>query len=152
MLYFKPGPLPPPSDKSPVWNRGAYLVKAVAHCGECHTPRNLLGGFKTAQELAGNPHGVDDTEIPNITPDKKSGIGGWSKSDIVSYLETGMTPDGDFAGDAMAEIIDNSTSHLTPEDRRAIAVYLKSLPQRETIKHERNRQDKKPKKKKEDWE
>ena len=135
MLYFKPGPLPPQAEKSPAWNRGAYLVKAVAHCGECHTPRNLLGGFKTAQELAGNPHGVDETEIPNITPDRKTGIGKWSESDIADYLETGMTPDGDFACDVMAEVIDNSTSHLTKEDRRAIAAYLKSLPVVETEKH-----------------
>lgn len=135
MVYFKPGPLPLQSDKSPVWSRGAYLVKAVAHCGECHTPRNLLGGFKSAQELAGNPHGVDDTEIPNITPDRTTGIGKWSESDIADYLETGMTPDGDFAGDVMAEVIDNSTSHLVKEDRRAIAAYLKSLPAVETEKH-----------------
>lgn len=128
MLYFKSGPLQPQTEKSPAWNRGAYLVKAVAHCGECHTPRNLLGGFKTAQELSGNPHGADDTEIPNITPDRKTGIGKWSESDIADYLETGMTPDGDFAGDAMAEVIDNNTSHLTKEDRRAIAVYLRSQP------------------------
>ena len=152
MLYFKSGPLQPQPDNSPAWNRGAYLVRAVAHCGECHTPRNLLGGFKTAQELAGNPHGVDDAVIPNITPDRKTGIGGWSESDIADYLETGMTPDGDFAGDAMAEVIDNSTSHLTPEDRRAIAVYLKSLPAVETIKHEHDHAEKKPEKQKEAWE
>jgi len=127
-LYFKPGPFQPPSGKAPEWTRGAYLVNAVAHCGECHTPRNFLGGFKEALQLAGNPHGVDDTEIPNITPDKKTGIGGWSVSDIADYLETGMTPDGDFAGDLMADVIDHSTSHLTQEDRRAIAAYLKSLP------------------------
>ncbi len=152
ILYFKPGPFSPQTEKSPIWNRGAYLVKAVGHCGECHTPRNLLGGLKASQELAGNPHGVDDAEIPNITPDKKTGIGAWSENDIAYYLETGMAPDGDFAGDAMAEVIDNSTSYLTQDDRRAIAVYLKSLPAIETKKHVHNHEEKKPKKKKEDWE
>lgn len=138
-LYFRPGALQPPSDRPPAWNRGAYLVKAVAHCGECHTPRNFLGGFKEAQPLAGNPHGVDDTRIPNITPDRKTGIGKWSTSDIAGYLETGMTPDGDFAGDLMADVIDNSTSRLTRDDRRAIALYLKSLPAVETVKRSRKR-------------
>ena len=133
MLYFKPGPLQPTPDKPPAWNRGAYLVKAVAHCGECHTPRNLLGGFKSAQELAGNPNGVDDAKAPNITPDRETGIGKWTENDLVYYLETGATPDGDYAGDAMAEVIDNSTSHLTSDDRRAIAVYIKSLPAVERV-------------------
>jgi mono/diheme cytochrome c family protein len=136
-LYFRPGTYQPQADKSPVWNRGAYLVNAVAHCGECHTPRNFLGGFKEAQQLAGNPHGVDDTKIPNITPDRKTGIGKWSASDIAGYLETGMTPDGDFAGDLMTDVIDNSTSRLTRDDRRAIALYLKSLPALETVKRSR---------------
>jgi mono/diheme cytochrome c family protein len=133
MLYFRPGVFQPLADKPPAWNRGAYLVKAVAHCGECHTPRHFFGGFKEAQYLAGNPHGVDDTKIPNITPDRKTGIGKWSASDIADYLETGMTPDGDFAGDLMADVIDNSTSVLTREDRRAIASYLKSLPAVESV-------------------
>lgn len=128
MMFFKSGPFQPQSDKPPAWNRGAYLVNAVTHCGECHTPRNLLGGFKASQHLAGNPHGVDDATVPNITPDRKSGIGKWTENDLVYYLETGATPDGDYAGDTMAEIIDNSTSHLTQDDRRAIAVYAKSLP------------------------
>ncbi len=135
MLYFRPGAFQPQSDKPPAWNRGAYLVNAVVHCGECHTPRRFLGGFKEAQYLAGNPQGMDDTKIPNITPDRKTGIGKWSAGDIAGYLETGMTPDGDFAGDLMADVIDNSTSRLTQDDRRAIALYLKSLPAVETIEH-----------------
>ena len=135
MMFFKPGSYDEPqADQAPAWNRGAYLVKAVTHCGECHTPRNPLGGFRPSQYLAGNPDGVDDAKAPNITPDRKTGIGKWTKSDLVYYLETGATPDGDYAGDAMAEVIDNSTSHLPNEDRRAIAVYLKSLPAVETAK------------------
>ncbi|BAV33648.1 cytochrome C [Sulfuricaulis limicola] len=151
MMFFGPGAYELQHDKPPAWNRGAYLVRAVAHCGECHTPRNLLGGFRQSQQLAGNPHGVDDAKIPNITPDRKTGIGTWTANDLVYYLETGATPDGDFAGDAMAEIIDNSTSQLTGDDRRAIAVYIKSLPAVETERLERARKEKPPKKK-EAWE
>lgn len=128
MLFFKPGPFQPQPDQSSARNRGAYLVNAVTHCGECHTPRNLLGGFKKSRHLAGNPRGVDDTKAPNITPDRKTGIGKWTENDLVYYLGTGATPDGDYAGDVMAEMIDNSTSYLTNDDRRAIAVYIKSLP------------------------
>ncbi|GAB4507846.1 MAG: c-type cytochrome [Sulfuricaulis sp.] len=128
MMFFNPGPYQPQTNQSQAWNRGAYLVNAVVHCSECHTPRNPLGGFRQSQYLAGNPHGVDDTKAPNITPDRKTGIGKWTENDLVYYLETGATPDGDYAGDAMAEVIDNSTSHLTRDDRRAIAAYIKSLP------------------------
>jgi mono/diheme cytochrome c family protein len=127
-MFFAPGPYQPHTDQSPMWNRGAYLVEAVTHCGECHTPRNMLGGFKQSQHLAGNPDGVDDAKVPNITPDRETGIGKWTENDLVYYLETGATPDGDYAGDTMADVIDNSTSQLTADDRRAIAVYIKSLP------------------------
>lgn len=147
-LFFKPGPMQPSPDQSPAWNRGAYLVDAVAHCGECHTPRNLLGGFKKSRYLAGNPHGVDDAKVPNVTPDRKTGIGKWTENDLVYYLETGATPDGDYAGDVMAEVIDNSTSHLSQDDRRAIAIYLKSLPAVEQAIPK----GKEPKRKKDPWE
>lgn len=150
MMFFRPGAYQPQSDKSLAWNRGAYLVNAVTHCGECHTPRNLLGGFKQSQYLAGNPDGADDAKAPNITPDRKTGIGKWTENDLVYYLETGATPAGDYAGDAMAEVIDNSTSLLIQEDRRAIATYLKSLPAVETKKYKHIRKKKKPRK--EDWE
>ncbi|MHB1141821.1 MAG: c-type cytochrome [Sulfuricaulis sp.] len=127
-MFFNPDPYQPHADQSPAWNRGAYLVNAVTHCGECHTPRNMLGGFRQSQHLAGNPDGVDDAKVPNITPDRGTGIGKWTENDLVYYLETGATPDGDYAGDAMADVIDNSTSYLTQDDRRAIAVYIKALP------------------------
>jgi len=149
-LYLQPGPLPPRPDKSAEWNRGAYLVTAVGHCGECHTPRNFLGGLEESKRFSGNPDGVDGADVPNITPDKKSGIGAWNEGDITTYLDTGMTPDGDFAGDIMADVIDDSTSRLTRNDRKAIAVYLMSLPPIETVRreHEHNRK----KHRKEDYE
>ena len=144
-MFFKTGPYQPQADQSPAWNRGAYLVNAVAHCGECHTPRNVLGGFRQSQFLAGNPDGVDDAKAPNITPDRKTGIGKWTENDLVYYLETGATPDGDYAGDTMADVIDNSTAQLTGDDRRAIAVYLKSLAAVEQAirkeKQKKNQQD-----------
>jgi mono/diheme cytochrome c family protein len=145
MLFFSPGPFQPQPDQSVAWNRGAYLATAVAHCDECHTPRNFLGGFKESQRFAGNHDGVDGAEAPNITPDNKTGIGKWSQSDLVEYLETGAMPNGDYAGDAMAEVIDNSLSHLTKDDRKAIAVYVMSLPSVESVAHEHKPRQKKPK-------
>lgn len=127
-LFFTPGAHAPQAGKDPVWHRGAYLVQAAAHCNECHTPRNPLGGFKSKLYLAGNPDGPDGAIVPNITPDKKTGLGRWSESDLVQYLENGMTPDGDFAGDAMAEFIRYGLKYLTHEDRIAVAKYVRALP------------------------
>ncbi len=148
MLFFKSGPFQPQPDQSATWNRGAYLVTAVAHCAECHTPRNFLGGFKESLRFAGTADGVDGDRVPNITPDKKTGIGKWSESDLIEYLDTGATPDGDYAGGAMAEEIDNSLHHLTQEDRKAIAVYVMSLPPVEQAVPK----EKKKKRKKEEYE
>ena len=140
-LYFTPGAWQPRPDKDETWNRGAYLVEAVTHCGECHTPRDALGGPRRALHLAGTRDGPDDSVVPNITPDRKTGIGRWRKSEIVEYLASGMTPEGDFAGDVMAEIIDRSTSRLTAADREAIAVYLLSLP---PVEHATRKEKQKP--------
>ena len=109
------------------WNRGAYLVRHLGHCGECHTPRSTLGALQYEQELAGNPNGPEDSQFPNITPHNNDGIGRWSVSDIEYFLDIGMLPDGDFVGSKMSAIIDNSTSKLTKDDRVAIATYLKSI-------------------------
>lgn len=127
-LYLDEGPLPDDPSKPAEWNRGRYLVEALGHCGECHTPRDWMGGMDQDRRFAGTANGPEGDKIPNITPDPKAGIGGWSVGDIASFLEIGMTPDGDFVGSGMGEVIRNSTSKLTPEDRRAIAVYLKSVP------------------------
>ncbi len=128
-LFFRQGGRDQAADTAatPEWRRGAYLVRAVGHCGECHTPRNIFGAMDHSRELAGSRLGPEG-KIPNITPHPRKGIGGWSVSEIVDYLESGMLPDGDFAGGEMVDVIDNSTGRLTPADRRAIAVYLKSLP------------------------
>lgn len=134
-LYFTPGAYQPDATKSKTWNRGAYLAEAAAHCGECHTPRNTLGGVKTKQRYAGTREGPDDGVVPNITPDKNTGIGKWRPSELIEYLETGLTPEGDSAGDLMAEVIDNGLKYLTKDDLAAIAEYVLSLPPVENSVH-----------------
>lgn len=129
-LAFEPGGFVPDPARGADWNRGAYLVRHLGHCGECHTPRNLLGALRAGEELAGNPAGPEGRKVPNITPDETAGIGAWSLSDLETFLEIGMLPDGDFAGSGMGQVIDENTSQLTAADRRAIATYLKALPPR----------------------
>lgn len=126
-LFFRHGPLKPVAGQSAEWNRGRYLAEAVAHCQECHTPRNFVGALLRSQAYAGNPHGPNGNDAPDITSDKMDGIGKWQVEDITNVLKTGMTPDGDFVANGMADVVDG-TSKLTDADRRAIAVYIKSLP------------------------
>ena len=109
------------------WNRGRYLVEAAAHCGECHTPRTLTGGLDDTLALAGSREGPEGELAPNITPDSKTGIGTWTRNDVVWYLETGFKPDGDDTQGLMAEVIEHGYSNLPREDLLAIAAYLKSL-------------------------
>lgn len=127
-LFFDPVPFQPDPGKSQAWNRGAYLVRHLGHCGECHTPRNILGAKNADRSLGGNPVGPDGKKVPNITAHQKSGIGAWRDSDVAYFLKTGFLPDGDVAGGAMTEVIEESTSHLTDADRAAIVMYLKTLP------------------------
>jgi mono/diheme cytochrome c family protein len=112
--------------KDAEWNRGAYLVATVGRCGDCHTPRNWLGGPEVRRFLVGAPAGRGGKGAPNITPDPETGIGAWSEDDIETLLKDGQKPDFDFVGGAMGEIV-NDTARLDDADRRAIAVYLKSL-------------------------
>lgn len=127
-LYFRPGRFIAQADRSARWNRGAYLAQALAHCGECHTPRNSLGGFRQGYYLAGTREGPEGAVVPNITPHRDSGIGRWRASELVQYLESGMTPSGDFAGGLMAEFIDGGLHVLTRDDRVALAEYVLSVP------------------------
>lgn len=111
------------------WNRGAYLVATLGHCGECHTPRGPLGGLDHDLWLAGNPDAPEgEGSIPNITPDPETGIGDWTADDLDTFFTLGMMPDGDFAGGDMARVIDETTSKLTPDDRQAMIEYLRTLP------------------------
>ena len=127
LVNFTAGRFATDPSRDALWNRGAYLVRHLGHCGECHTPRNVLGGLDRSRELAGNPDGPDGKKIPNITQDKAAGIGRWSVDEIGFLLETGLLPDGDFAGSLMSDVIDDNTGKLTASDREAIATYLKSL-------------------------
>jgi mono/diheme cytochrome c family protein len=124
LLFMDGKPFMPDAARSARWNRGAYLVNSLGHCAECHSPRNLLGGIIAAQRFAGGPNPEGEGWVPNIT---QKGLGDWSAQDIDDFLETGQMPDGDSAGGAMARVIKN-TAQLSPEDRAAIAEYLKSLP------------------------
>lgn len=109
-------------------DRGAYLAEALAHCGQCHTPRGPLGGPDLDRHFAGWADGPEGDLVPNITPHPETGIGGWGEGDVTFLLELGMTPEGDFVGGSMNEVIQNTTSKLTAEDREAIARYILSLP------------------------
>jgi mono/diheme cytochrome c family protein len=132
-MFFESARFTPRQDRSAEWNRGAYLVEALGHCGACHSPRNLLGAEKTDQAMAGGwyydkiPGGVVRRwSAVNLTQ-AQSGLRAWSIGDLTSYLKTGHgTRAGSFG--PMNEVIENSTRNLSDADVRAMAVYLKSLP------------------------
>ncbi len=127
-LFFRPESFAPDPDRNEAWNRGAYLVRHLGHCGECHSPRNGLGKIDSARELAGGTPDAKGNSTPNITPHEAAGIGSWSQDEIEFFLELGMLPDGDFTGGNMSAVIDDNTSKLSAADREAIALYLKSVP------------------------
>ncbi|MCC6472312.1 MAG: cytochrome c [Burkholderiales bacterium] len=129
-LFFKPGPFAPEKDRSIALNRGAYLANALGHCGECHTPRNFLGAMNKDRMLAGGktPEGKD---VANLTPAK---LKKWSDGELKDFLTTGLTADGDVPAEAMAEVIRNTTSQLTPDDLSALIAYLRSLRPVEDVK------------------
>ena len=121
LLFFKAGPFVPDPARSAVLNRGDYLTNALGHCGECHTPRNFLGGPKKSRHLAGS----ELAKAPNLTPAR---LKQRSDADLKEFLLSAMTPDGDVAAEAMAEVVRNTTSQLTPQDLDALVAYLRSLP------------------------
>lgn len=131
-LFFRSGSFKPDPGKSASWNRGGYLVTGPGHCGECHTVRNFLGATSRNYALAGAKAGPDGERIPNITPDRKDGIGLWSAGDIAGFLKTGELPYGETVDAPMDEVIANGTSHWTDADRKSVAEYLLSLPERKT--------------------
>lgn len=128
LLFLDGKPFTPVPGASDLINRGAYLVQGPGHCGECHTPRNLLGGMQEDRAYSGAPNPEGKGFIPNITP-HKTGLGAWSTNDIAYSLKTGFTPEFDSFGGSMVKVQENMAK-LTKEDRLAIATYLKSLPPR----------------------
>ena len=124
-LFFSPGAFSADPKRTPPLERGAYLVQALGHCGECHTARNSLGGPKRDRFLAGAAKGPVGDRVPNLTPAK---LKKWSDGELRDFLQTGLTPDGDVAAETMGEVIRNTTGELTPEDLAAVIAYLRSLP------------------------
>ena len=126
LLYVNGRTFVPDPAKSAELNRGAYLVEGPGHCGECHTPRNLIGGPDLAHAYGGGPAPEGGGTIPNITPDA-SGLADWSEDDVVNLLATGFKPNFDSVGGTMAAVVRN-TAKLSDADRKAIAAYIMSLP------------------------
>jgi mono/diheme cytochrome c family protein len=116
----------PDTSKSPEWNRGAYLVEALAHCGDCHTPRNLAFALDNRKKFAGAV--TAGWRAFNISSDKSTGVGSWKDEDLAAYLSTGHAMGHGAASGPMGEAVDHSLSHLAPEDIRAIVTYLRSVP------------------------
>jgi len=129
-LHFRRGPLPEAPERSEDWMRGRYLVHAVAYCDQCHTPRGPTGGLRERHLLAGGANPAKGDVHPNLTPDLAFGLGTWTVDDIAHYLATGTRPDGTVTDseNIMGEKIRDGYAHLSVEDRRAIGVYLTSLP------------------------
>jgi mono/diheme cytochrome c family protein len=123
-INFKPSRLVPDPSKSAQWNRGRYLVDALGHCGTCHTPKTFMGADKSSAYLQGAR--LQGWYAPNVTADRRKGVGSWSINDILTYLKTGVNPDA-LASGGMGEEVVHSSSHMTDDDLKAIAVYLLSL-------------------------
>lgn len=129
-LYLKKGEYADDPNKSVSWNRGAYLVQGLGHCGGCHTPRGVLGQEKAESEKDGRQY-LSGAKLDNwyalpLAGDRKTGLNAWSNDEIVKYLRTGRTERVAAVG-MMAGVVAKSTQYLTDQDLTAIAQYLKSL-------------------------
>lgn len=120
----------PVEQRSPEWNRGAYLVEAAGHCGECHTPRTLMQAMDTRRKFAGGQ--AEGWNAYNITGDRISGIGDWSAAELAQYLSSGHAAGRGVASGPMAEVVELSTSRLTPSDLAAMVTYLRTIPAERT--------------------
>jgi mono/diheme cytochrome c family protein len=125
-LYLRTDPVIALDDADARLLRGRYLVEGPGHCGECHSPRNALGGTDYNRWLGGAANPDGDGSIPNISP-HSAGLAEWSESDIAEYLSSGFTPEYDVVGSSMADVVEN-TARLSAADRSAIAAYLKAIP------------------------
>jgi mono/diheme cytochrome c family protein len=124
LFFFRPAPYADDPAKTAAWNRGAYLVGGPAHCGACHTPKNFFGADK---DVALTGALLEGWFAPDLTANRDTGLGSWSKEEIVGYLQTGGNAHS-IASGPMAEAVENSTSQMTSDDLNAIAFYLKDLP------------------------
>jgi mono/diheme cytochrome c family protein len=128
-LYFREGEFQPDPARSAEWNRGAYLVEGLGHCGTCHTAINALGGSSDQKAFAGGLIPMQNWYAPSLTLNKEAGLGDWPLSEIVALLKTGQSMRGVVYG-PMADVVHNSLQYLSDEDMHAMAVYLKTLPER----------------------
>ena len=129
-LYFKDGEYKPEPSQSEQWNRGAYLVQGLGHCAMCHTQVNVLGGSSQSKEFEGGMIPNQNWYAPSLTSNREAGLGNWSMQDIKDLLQTGVSHRSTVYG-PMAEVTYNSLQYLNDVDIEAMAVYLKSLPQRD---------------------
>ena len=130
-LYFKEGEYQPDPAHGAQWNRGAYLVQGLGHCSMCHTAINALGGSSTSKEFEGGMIPNQNWYAPSLTSNREAGLGDWSLEDIADLLQVGASKRGAVYG-PMAEVTYNSLQYLSDEDVRAMAVYLKALPPRDS--------------------
>ena len=128
-LYFRPGVYRPDPARSAEWNRGAYLVQGLGHCGECHTPRNAWGAMDEKRRLVGGSLPAQDWYAPGLGTQPGGGLAGWSGQDIVDLLKSGESSKGAAFG-PMADVVRNSTQYMSEADLRAMATYLRALPAR----------------------
>jgi mono/diheme cytochrome c family protein len=127
-LFFTEGAYKPDTSKSAEWNRGAYLVEGLGHCGMCHTPINSLGGNSQSDAFKGGLIPMQNWYAPSLTSNKEAGLGDWSLEDITDLLKKGVSARGAVYG-PMADVVYNSLQYLSDEDTKAMAVYLKSIAQ-----------------------
>ena len=130
-LFFREGEFKPDPTKSAEWNRGAYLVEGLGHCGMCHSPINALGGTSQSDAFKGGLIPMQNWYAPSLTSNREAGLGDWPLQDIADLLQTGVSHRGTTYG-PMAEVVYNSLQYLSDEDAMAMAVYLKALPRRES--------------------
>jgi mono/diheme cytochrome c family protein len=130
-LYFKEGEFQPDANQSKEWNRGAYLVQGLGHCAMCHTAINALGGSSESKQFEGGMIPNQNWYAPSLTSNREAGLGEWEVQDIADLLQVGVSHRGTTYG-PMAEVVYNSLQYMTDADARAMAVYLKSLPPRQS--------------------
>lgn len=126
-LFFEPSEFRADPSQSEMWNRGKYLTDYVGHCAECHTPRNLFGALDRSRMYVGSKEGAEGEPAPNITPDKKTGMGNYSEEDFVFLMTWGFKRDGEDVMGLMKELIEDGYSRMSKEDLKAMYVYLMSL-------------------------
>jgi mono/diheme cytochrome c family protein len=129
-MYFTPGSYQADKSQPPEWNRGAYLVKGLGHCSACHTTRNALGASSDMMDLSGGVIPMQNWYAPSLASRGEAGVGKWDLAQVEKLLRTGVAPRGTVLG-PMAEVVLQSTQYLDDTDARAMAVFLKTLPQRE---------------------